>query len=265
MTRLLTYNVHRCLGVDGILSPERIVEVIASCAPDIVALQELDVGRERTGGIDQALVIADLLGMDRHFHAALRVMEEQYGDAILTGLPSRLVKAGPLPGLVQRPLIEPRGALWAEVQVEERQVQVINAHLGLLGAERVAQARALLGPDWLGRPDCRRPVILTGDFNAPPFTSAYRKIRRQLTAVQDVLSGCRRRATFPSRFPVLALDHVFFDGPIEILDVAIIRTPLAKLASDHLPLVVDFEVTREPLPQAQEEHEPAGAIAALRG
>src|ERR671910_2892610 len=93
--RILTYNVHRCMGVDGRLSPARIAEVIASCNPDIVALQELDVGRVRTGGVDQAHAIAEELGMQMHFHPAFQVMEEAFGDAILTTRPSKLVKAGP--------------------------------------------------------------------------------------------------------------------------------------------------------------------------
>ena len=94
--RIMTYNVHRCVGADGRADPRRIAEVIAACQPDMVALQELDVGRLRTGGIDQAHAIAHLLGMSFHFHPALQVEEELYGDAILSALPMRLVKAGPL-------------------------------------------------------------------------------------------------------------------------------------------------------------------------
>jgi endonuclease/exonuclease/phosphatase family metal-dependent hydrolase len=108
LLRILTYNVHRCLGIDGKLLPARIAEVIASCEPDIVALQELDVGRVRTGGVDQAHAIAHELGMTFHFQPALRVMEERYGDAILTARPSRLVRAGALPGLAGVPYLEPR-------------------------------------------------------------------------------------------------------------------------------------------------------------
>ena len=73
--------------------------------------------RARTGGVDQAHAIANPLGMQMHFHPALRVMEELYGDAILTPRPSRLVKAGALPGLAGRPGLEPRGALWAAIQI----------------------------------------------------------------------------------------------------------------------------------------------------
>ena len=84
MPRLLTYNVHRCVGVDRKLDVARIVGVIAEHEPDIVCLQELDVGRARTGHVDQARSIADGLAMTFHFNAAMKVEAEQYGDAILT-------------------------------------------------------------------------------------------------------------------------------------------------------------------------------------
>src|SRR5262249_37923564 len=109
----MTYNVHRCVGADGRADPRRIAEVIAACQPAIAALQEIDGGRRRTGGIDQPLAIAHLLGMGVHFHPALKVEEELYGDAILTALPMRLVKAGSLPGSIG---FEPRGALWVAVE-----------------------------------------------------------------------------------------------------------------------------------------------------
>src|SRR5665811_2525358 len=84
-------NVHACRGRDRQWSPQRIADVIASAEPDIVALQELDVGRARSGGADQAEMIALALGMRAQFFPALRVMEELYGDAILTAWPSRLI------------------------------------------------------------------------------------------------------------------------------------------------------------------------------
>lgn len=242
MIRILTYNVHRCVGADRRLSPARIAEVIASCEPDVVALQELDVGRARSGGVDQAHAIAKELGMEMHFHPALRVMEELYGDAILTARPSRLVKAGPLPGLAARPGLEPRGALWASLATGGTRLQVINTHLGLAAAERLAQAEALLGPQWLGHPDCRDPAVLVGDFNAVPRSRAYRRLAGTLADSQRAPSVAEARATFPARLPLLRIDHVFLRGPIEVLKVRVLRTPLARIASDHLPLVVDVGI-----------------------
>lgn len=258
MPRLVTYNVHRCLGVDGRLSPERIADVIAACAPDVVALQELDVRRARSGHVDQAVLIAERLAMQLHFHPALRLQEEAYGDAILSLHPMRLVRADVLPGLASRPRLEPRGALWVEVMLDGRPLQVINTHLGLLARERDAQIEALTGPGWLGHPDCREPLILTGDFNAPWQTRAYATLARRLL---DAQHGHTKRPlrTFPSRFPLMALDHVFTRGRIDIRRVAALATPVARVASDHLPLVVEFELPPAATPES------AGATAALSG
>src|ERR1700742_4797708 len=99
MPRIMTYNVHSCRGVDGRLDVGRVAAVIAQSRPDIVALQELDLHRPRTNRVDQAHAIAERLGMAFHFNAALRVEEEAYGDAVLTALPMRMVKHGPLPNL----------------------------------------------------------------------------------------------------------------------------------------------------------------------
>ena len=95
--RIMTYNVHSCIGMDRRVAPERIARVIASYSPDIVALQELDVGRDRTHGLDQARMIADLLEMEFHFHPSLRIEEEQYGNAVLSRLPLRVVRAPEAP------------------------------------------------------------------------------------------------------------------------------------------------------------------------
>jgi endonuclease/exonuclease/phosphatase family metal-dependent hydrolase len=262
--RILTYNVHRCVGVDGRLSPGRIAEVIASCHPDIVALQELDVGRARTGGVDQAHAIARELGMHMHFHPALRVMEELYGDAILTARPSKLVKGGPLPGWGRREL-EPRGALWAEVNVGGAEVQVFNTHLGLRGPERLLQVDALLGPEWLGHHACREPVLLAGDFNAIPRSRVYRRLAARLQDAQASPHVRRAHPTYPGRMPILRLDHVFVGRSIEVLRAETVRTPLARAASDHLPLLVEFRVPAAKERHARAEpahgHRPTGSLA----
>ena len=237
MVRVLTYNVHRCIGTDRVLDVGRVADVIAAHSPDIVALQELDVGRARTGGVDQAHQLAKRLGMAFHFNAALKVEEEQFGDAVLTALPERLVKAGPLPGHPRFTRLEPRGAIWVAVQAAGVELQVINTHLGLVPREQQLQAAALVGPDWLGAAPATAPAIVLGDFNATARTLAYR-------ALAGRLSECRRAArlaalTFPARLPVLAIDHVFVRG-LSVGRVATPTTAAARVASDHLPLVVDL-------------------------
>lgn len=244
MTRLLSYNVHRCLGGDRRIDVGRVAEVIAAASPDIVVLQEVDVGRARTGGVDQAHRLAERLRMAFRFNAALKVEEELYGDAILTALPERLIKAAPLPGYARIPQLEPRGALWVAIEIDAgKEIQIINTHLGLVPQEQQLQARALAGPDWLGHQARRDPLILVGDFNATSATSAYRILAAKLV---DAHAARPRRAprvaTFPSTMAVLRIDHVFISKGIRVLGVTAPTDARARLASDHLPLIADFEV-----------------------
>lgn len=249
MIRIMTYNVHGCRGRDRQWSPQRIVDVIASAKPDIVALQELDVGRARSGGVDQAELIAAALGMRAQFFPAMKVMEELYGDAILTACPSRLIKTGALPALPRLRGFEPRGALWASIHVGGHDIQVINTHLGLLARERQKQIDCLLSDEWLGHRDCRDPVVLVGDFNMQPRSRSYRKLTGRL---QDAHRSRNKhyQATFPARFPALRIDYAFVGPGIHVSHVATVRTPLARIASDHLPLVVDIELESAALQQA---------------
>jgi endonuclease/exonuclease/phosphatase family metal-dependent hydrolase len=242
MVRILTYNVHRCVGVDRRLDVGRVAEVIAAQAPDIVALQELDVGRARTGGVDQAHRLAQRLGMAFHFNAAFKVEEELYGDAILTRLPERLVKAGPLPCHPRFNQLEPRGALWVELDLGDALLQVINTHLGLVPREQRLQAAALAGGEWLGAAPADAPLMLVGDMNAAPRTVAYRTFAARLTESRRAARLAHWAPSFPSTFPVLAIDHVFVSERIAVQSVRTPLDPLSRLASDHLPLVVDFSV-----------------------
>jgi endonuclease/exonuclease/phosphatase family metal-dependent hydrolase len=240
MPRILTYNVHRCIGVDRRLDVGRVAEVIAQLEPDIVALQELDVGRARTGGVDQAHEIARRLSMSVHFHAALQVEEELYGDAILTTLPERLVQVGPLPGYGRIPQLEPRGALWVAVEIDGRQLQVINTHLGLVPREQQIQAACLAGPAWLDHSACQDPAILLGDFNATAPSVVYRTLSGRLQPARRLAARKLASSTFPSTFPVLRIDHVFVSRSIQVQQVFAPFDPLTRAASDHLPLVMDF-------------------------
>ena len=241
MPRIMTYNVHRCVGMDGQLDVARTARVIAHCRPDIVALQELDVGRARTGGVDQAHAIAEQLGMSFHFHPAFRVEEEEYGDAILSLHPIRLVKAGALPGSNAVRGLEPRGAIWVKIDLGDCELDIVNTHLGLVPHEQRAQADALVSDAWMGHLDCTDPAILLGDFNATSRHAAYRKLAARL---RDAKRVARRGplATFPARLPMLRIDHVFVSRSIVVTGVHVPRGGLMRQASDHLPLMVDFRV-----------------------
>lgn len=242
MARILTYNVHRCVGTDRRLDVARVADVIAALEPDIVALQELDVGRARTGGVDQAHEIARRLEMAFHFHPAMAVEEELYGDAILTRLPESRMQVGALPGYPRIRGLEPRGAVWIAVDLDGTWVQVINTHLGLVPQEQRLQARAIAGPAWVGDERCAGPAILLGDFNATVGSVVYRTLASVMTDAR--LHAARREptTTFPSGFPLVQIDHVFVSPEILVRGMFAPYTPATRRASDHLPLVMDFEV-----------------------
>ncbi len=236
--KILTYNVHSCIGTDRRLDPHRIADVIARTEADIIALQELDVGRKRTGGIDQAATIATILKMNAHFHPALHVEEERYGDAILTALPTELIRAGPLPSLG-----ETRGAIWVQVTPEGwPPLNIVNTHLGLSSRDRVRQVATLLGDDWIGSSQFKAASgIVCGDFNAVAFSSAYKSLARQFSDAQLAASG-KPKATFPSRFPLVRIDHVFVSRDLQVTSASIAFNPLTRRASDHLPLQVNLKL-----------------------
>lgn len=240
--RVMTYNVHSCIGMDGKLDAERIARVIARAKPDVVALQELDVGRARTEGMDQAHLIARYLEMEFHFHPSLHLEEERYGDAILTHLPQRLVKAGALPGLADKPQLEPRGALWVAIDLHGTEIQIINTHLGLYPRERLAQVDALLGSDWLAHEQCRDPVILCGDLNALPSSSVYRRIDGRLRDAQTVAQHHQPKRTYSSRFPTVRIDHIFISPGLEVTGIKVPASEFARIASDHLPLIAKVRI-----------------------
>jgi len=247
--RVMTYNVHSCIGMDGKLSPQRIARVIAQYQPDIVALQELDVIRARTEGVDQAHFIAQILEMDHHFHPVIHLEEECYGDAILTHLPMSLIKTDhfPLP-INAKPRLEPRGVLWVKIEFQGKIINVMNTHLGLTPSERSIQVDALLSREWLTHPDCHESMILCGDFNAAPWQSTYRRLSTVLNDVQIKNVNSRQvknnksQNTFSSRYPMVRIDHIFIDESIQVKKFKVAMTSLTSVASDHLPLIVDLEI-----------------------
>jgi endonuclease/exonuclease/phosphatase family metal-dependent hydrolase len=113
----------------------------------------------------------------------------------------------------------------------------------LVPREQQAQALALAGPDWLQHPDCRAPAILLGDFNATASSAVYRTLTQDLQAARRLAPRRQPTSTFPSAFPVLRIDHLFVTPGITVRDVSAPYDPLTRAASDHLPLVMDFDLS----------------------
>jgi len=238
----MTYNVHSCVGTDKRTSPERISDVIALYRPDVVALQELDVKLFRSGMVDQAKVIADYLNMHFHFHPSFSLEKGYFGNAILSRYPVQLVKADELPTFNHRRPLEKRGALWVNVRIDGTLINLINTHLGLNSRERQSQINTLLGTEWTGSPKCASPAILCGDFNASSLSRVYKKIETKFNDVQKRVDGYRAHNTWPSRFPFMRIDHIFVSHDVAATSASVPRTTLTRLASDHLPLVVDMKL-----------------------
>lgn len=239
---LMTYNVHSGIGSDNKPSPERIAEVIAGFGPDIVALQELDIGLSRSGMVDQAKIIADLLNMHFHFHPSFHLEEGFFGNAVLSRYHMRLVKAGELPTFRHRRKLEQRGALWVECLVDGTPLNLINTHLGLNRRERLLQIDKLLGPEWGGGPSCTSPVIICGDLNASPVSRVYTKLKMKFDDAQKRIRGYRPRSTWPGICPFMRIDHVFVSPDISVTGVSVPRTKNIRSASDHLPLLVNMKI-----------------------
>src|SRR4051812_36271668 len=187
---------------------------------DVIGLQELDVNRPRSDGVDQAGIIADELGWHRFFHPALRSGHEQYGNAILSRHPMHLRQAKELPSVTTRLCPEIRAAIWAEIEKPGGIVHVINTHLGLGRRERMMQTQLLAGPDWLGKIDMENPVILMGDFNSLPGSPPHRLLAEKLRDVRTLSPPSPRLKTFPTRYPFLAVDHIFVNEKLEVNSVA---------------------------------------------
>ena len=241
--RLMTYNVHSCVGTDGKMSAQRVARVISRYEPDIIALQELDLSRQRTAAEDQPHIIAKHLEMLYHFHPSMQIEEEQFGNAILSRFPMQLKKAGMLPAIFKGSLLEPRGVLWVDVDIGGTHLQFFTTHLSLYHREALKQAQALLGKDWISHPQCTGPLVVCGDFNALPHSPVYRCVKKVLRDAQKAIPGQRPKPTWFSHYPVGRIDHVFVNEGIEVVKVQVADGQLSRMVSDHLPLIVDIKVS----------------------
>jgi endonuclease/exonuclease/phosphatase family metal-dependent hydrolase len=229
-------------------SEKRIAEVIDEMSVDIVALQELDVGRRRSAGADQTKIIAEQLAWHGYFHPAMRRDGEHYGNAILSRYPLTFRRGVELPGTPPFFCRENRAAVEVEIETNLGKVYIINTHLGLGRRERFVQAQLFTSAEWQAAITGDIPLILLGDFNSLRGSRPYRTLNRHLRDVRELIQPTRPIRTFPTRFPLLAVDHIFVNGPVQPLSLTVHRSPLARIASDHFPLTAEFvrSPTRSP-------------------
>lgn len=244
--RVLSYNIHKGIGGrDRRYRLDRIIRVIAEQEPDLICLQEVDLNVKRTRHDDQPRRLAeaiqsaaDLYQLNVHLGAG------GYGNLVL----SRWGFRGTHHVSLRQRRRKPRGAQLAIVETPDGPLHLINWHLGLAERERHWQVRHLLEHDcFCGSAEL--PTLIVGDFNDWRNTLARGVFARQ-GFVQLTVPHARFR-TFPAYFPVVSLDKAFARGGIEVHHARVVHTPLAKLASDHLPLVIDFQMRPTPPAGAQ--------------
>lgn len=238
--RIVTYNIHACIGIDGHYDVHRISQVLDHSRADIIALQEVDVGRRRTDYQDQAKLIAEHLEMDVDFFPVMKRGSEQYGLAVLSHFPMWRFNTEILTEFNHRSFAEARGAMGVVVETPAGPVRIINTHFGLDTKIRMLQVARLFSQKWLSA-DTRLPTVLCGDLNAGSSSRELGVLRQKLLPVQDSVSG-RNQATFASVMPLRRIDHILVSHNVRVLGTTVLKTAQTRVASDHLPLVADLEI-----------------------
>ncbi|HEY6362132.1 MAG TPA: endonuclease/exonuclease/phosphatase family protein [Vicinamibacterales bacterium] len=231
--RVATYNIHRSRGLDGRTSPERIAGVIRSIEPDVVAMQEvIGAGPSSIGHAEQ---LGALLGMGWVMAPARQLRGCLFGNVVLSRFPILHHAQYDLSWKT----CEPRCCQRVDIAIDTDTLHLYNVHLGTAFLERRHQANRLGAIVHDRR--VPQPKIVLGDFNEWMKGLATQMLSERLQSI-DLRQHLRRRRTYPGVFPVLHLDHIYYDGQVEVLKLELPRTRLSLMASDHLPLVAELKV-----------------------
>jgi endonuclease/exonuclease/phosphatase family metal-dependent hydrolase len=231
--RVATYNIHRCRGLDGRTNPARIAEVIRAIEPDIIALQEvIGAGPNNPGHAEE---LGALLGMGWVMGPTRLLRGNQFGNVVLSRLPIHQHTQYDLSWKT----CEARGCQRVDVQVGGDTLHLYNVHLGTAFLERRHQAGRLCTIVHDRR--VGTPKVVLGDFNEWTRGLATQMLSERLKSI-DLREHLKRRRTYPGVFPFLHLDHIYYEGQVEVVKVELPRTRLSLMASDHLPLVAELKV-----------------------
>lgn len=237
--RIVTYNIHKGIGgIDRRYRPERIVETIEHYRPDILFLQEVDDDVPRSRRHRQVDWLGDALEMPhRAFQANVRLRHGAYGNAILSRFPLHNVRDIEL----TIPLKKRRRALAAHCRLRDdehsRSLVLVNCHLGLAEFERRIQLRRLLDSELLRHVHPQTAVVAGGDMN-----DVWGQLGKKTLEPAGFQSATGPVNTFPAFLPFRALDRIYFRGRLKLHQAYASRVSIARQASDHLPLVAEFEL-----------------------
>jgi len=224
-----SYNIHRCVGVDGRCDPLRIAHVIRELDADIVGLQEVHSRVTEDGQAHQLDFLADATGLRAIASPTLYHHDGHYGNALLTNATILVVR----PFDLSVPGREPRGGIDAEINIAGENLRVIVTHLGLSPAERRLQVKRLLT---ILAEGSTRSLVMLGDINE------WRPRAHSLRWLQAYFGEVPAPRTFPTRLPLFALDRIWAKPRAALLRVRVSTSPLARLASDHLPVTATIRV-----------------------
>jgi endonuclease/exonuclease/phosphatase family metal-dependent hydrolase len=240
--RVLTYNIHRAIGVDRRFRPERIVRILESHQADIVLLQEVDDGVPRSREMDLARELASALGYP---HLAVghnvTLRKGRYGNATLSRHP--ILRERNIDLTIGR--WKRRGCQHTAIQVEghggRRRLEVFNLHLGLSARQRERQVALLARSRELASLAPDVACLVGGDFNdwRSRLSTLFTEGLEFHSATER---GDRSLATYPAFFPRGPLDRIYYRGPLTLLSARRCRLRLSRVASDHLPVIADFDI-----------------------
>lgn len=228
-----SYNVHKCVGTDGVFDPGRVVDVVLELDADIIALQEADQRFGTRKGLLDLKALQERGGYRSVLDEGSRKLSHGWHGNVI------LYRAGEVAGVTKMKLpgFEPRGAVLVDFNFSDMPIRIIGAHLGLLASSRARQAEAILGA---AHPVDDRAVILLGDTNEWRVggRSALRPFDPHLADVDMAI------ASFPSRFPLWPLDRVLTNKHVTVYEMFAVETRLSRVASDHLPVKAVIGVTQ---------------------
>ncbi len=235
LVRVLSYNIHKGIGGrDRLYRLERIREVIELENPDLVCLQEVDRHVRRSHYHDQPRLLAEGFA-DHAFQQNVILREGGYGNLLLSRWP--LVQQHHLS--LRYNSKKPRGALVVVVDTPEGHLHLVNWHLGLGERERHWQANHMLAHR-LFRESEQLPTLIIGDYNDWRNTLAAGPFAAH--GFQHVTAPPSHFRSFPAYLAMGSLDKAYVRGEVRVRHAGLVRSRLAKRASDHLPLVVDFHL-----------------------
>jgi endonuclease/exonuclease/phosphatase family metal-dependent hydrolase len=236
--RVVTYNIHKCKGLDQRVRPERIVEVLREVDADVIALQEVLRIQGAGSRDDQAHFISRELGLDFRIGENRRLRGGAYGNVVLSRFP--IVGSHNHDISVQGR--EQRGCMRVDIDLHrDKLLHVYNVHLGTSYLERRHQARKLLNDEILKKGDHSGPRVLLGDFNEWMRGLASRLLAEHFKSA-DLRIYLQRSRTYPGVLPLLYLDHIYYDEAFELKNAVAHRSRTALIASDHLPIVADLQL-----------------------